>query len=181
MNKGFRERRNGRIGKTNYEKITQLIMEGKTASEISDIFEIAPETIRKFARKRKIVIQKTDMTLENHPSWKGGKTYDRSGYLLIRVSRDGCHGYLIRANTRNDPSGYAPLHRVVMHDKLGRKLKIGEVVDHIDGDVRNNHPDNLRVFPSNALHLKETLKGKIPNWTPEGKSRMTGKKKQSHH
>ena len=59
-----------------------------------------------------------------------------------------------------------------MHNKLKRPLQAGEVVDHIDGDLRNNHPDNLRVFSSNAEHLKETLKGKRPNWTPAGFARM---------
>lgn len=44
-------------------------------------------------------------------------------------------------------------HRIVMEDKIGRKLKKGEVVHHIDGDRRNNHPENLMVFSSQADHL----------------------------
>lgn len=36
-------------------------------------------------------------------------------------------------------------HRVVMEEKLGRKLKSGEIVHHIDGNRRNNHPDNLQL------------------------------------
>jgi hypothetical protein len=62
-----------------------------------------------------------------------------------------------------------------MHDILGRELKKGEVVDHIDGNRKNNDPSNLRVFSSNAEHLRVTLKGKVPNWTPEGRSRMVGR------
>ena len=170
--KNPREKRTGKIGQKNYEILIQMIYEGKNAIDLSDFFQVAPETIRKFARKRGLKIQRVDMTMENHPSWNGGYTFDRSGYKLIRVLKDGDHGYLIRANTRNDPNGYAPEHRIVMHNKLGRPLQAGEVVDHIDGDLRNNHPDNLRVFPSNAEHLKETLKGKRPNWTPDGFYRM---------
>ena len=37
-------------------------------------------------------------------------------------------------------------HRTVAEEKLGRKLKKGEVVHHIDGNKRNNHPDNLEVM-----------------------------------
>ena len=45
-------------------------------------------------------------------------------------------------------------HRVVMERKLGRKLKPGEIVHHIDGDKRNNDPDNLMLFPSVAEHSR---------------------------
>lgn len=43
-------------------------------------------------------------------------------------------------------------HRVVAEQMLGRPLKPGEVVHHIDEDKRNNHPLNLMVFASQALH-----------------------------
>ena len=45
-------------------------------------------------------------------------------------------------------------HRVVAAKKLGRSLKKGEVVHHIDGDKRNNNPINLMVFKSQAEHAK---------------------------
>ena len=66
-----------------------------------------------------------------------------------------------------------------MHDHLGRALLLGEVVDHIDGDRLNNAPANLRVFQSNAEHLRVTLKGRVPNWTPEGRARMTGRPRKN--
>lgn len=44
------------------------------------------------------------------------------------------------------------LHRLVAESMLGRPLAGGEVVHHIDGDKRNNSPDNLMVFPSQAEH-----------------------------
>ncbi len=45
-----------------------------------------------------------------------------------------------------------PEHRVVAELMLGRPLKPGEVVHHIDGDKRNNDPKNLMVFGSQSEH-----------------------------
>lgn len=45
-------------------------------------------------------------------------------------------------------------HRVVAELMLGRPLKPGEVVHHIDRDRRNNNPENLMVFSSQAEHAR---------------------------
>lgn len=45
-------------------------------------------------------------------------------------------------------------HRLNAEEKLGRKLLPGEIVHHIDENKRNPHPDNLRVFASQAEHAK---------------------------
>ena len=44
-------------------------------------------------------------------------------------------------------------HRVVAEKILGRPLKPGEVVHHIDHDRRNNNPDNLMVFNNQSDHM----------------------------
>lgn len=43
-------------------------------------------------------------------------------------------------------------HRVVAEQMLGRALRPGEVVHHIDRNKRNNNPENLMVFSSQAEH-----------------------------
>lgn len=43
-------------------------------------------------------------------------------------------------------NGYAPEHRVRAMKKLGRPLRDGEVVHHIDGNKLNNRPSNLKVM-----------------------------------
>ena len=43
-------------------------------------------------------------------------------------------------------------HRIVAERLLGRPLTNDEVVHHIDGDKRNNNPNNIYVFPSQSEH-----------------------------
>ena len=48
--------------------------------------------------------------------------------------------------------GYVYVHRLKAEEKLGRKLKHGECVHHIDGDKLNNDIDNLMIFKTTADH-----------------------------
>lgn len=49
------------------------------------------------------------------------------------------------------------LHRIIAENKLGRKLLKGEIVHHIDGNKKNNHPDNLEVMTQNEHCSKHFL------------------------
>lgn len=44
------------------------------------------------------------------------------------------------------------LHRIVAEKLIGRELKRGEQVHHIDKNKKNNDPSNLMVFVSAAAH-----------------------------
>lgn len=43
-------------------------------------------------------------------------------------------------------------HRIVAAQMLGRPLLPGEVVHHRDGNKQNNHPSNIVVLRSTAVH-----------------------------
>ena len=45
-------------------------------------------------------------------------------------------------------------HRIVAENILGRSLKDGEIVHHIDGNPQNNDANNLRVFRSQSEHAR---------------------------
>lgn len=44
------------------------------------------------------------------------------------------------------------LHRVIAEQTLGRSLKPGEIVHHLDEDKTNNSPENLIVCSSTSVH-----------------------------
>lgn len=50
--------------------------------------------------------------------------------------------------------GVVNVHILVAEQKLGRPLKKGEVVHHIDGNKHNNTPENLQVCPSQKAHME---------------------------
>lgn len=78
---------------------------------------------------------------EGHPSWNGGRYISSDGYVMVRVG----------TRTRGW-RGYRKEHLIVMEKKLGRKLKKGETVHHLDGDKQNNDPGNLVLCQSHADH-----------------------------
>ena len=138
-------------------------IDGMTVAEIGAKLGQNSKVVNKVCKKNGFRMRPRGQKFgDQHKGWKGGRTIDKSGYVLV---------YCPDHPNRNT-SGYIREHRLVMERKLGRLLERHEVVHHIDGVKDNNDPSNLGLFHSNGKHLAETLAGKCPNWTPEGKKRL---------
>ena len=88
-----------------------------------------------------------------NPSWKGGKRKTR-GYIGIKSPN----------HPHPDNSGYVLGHRLIAEKALGRYLKQGEVVHHINGIKDDNRNYNLLICTDSyhkSLHEK-IKKGGIP-------------------
>lgn len=83
------------------------------------------------------------MRLIDHPTreasagWKGGRSQQQGGRRLIFLGKDHPMAYA---------NGYALEHRLVMATAIGRFLRPGEHVHHIDLDPTNNSPENLVIL-----------------------------------
>ena len=82
---------------------------------------------------------------KNHPLWKGGRQIDKDGYVMVYMPDHHEANY----------KGLVREHRLVMEEKLGRKLKKAEVVHHKRKSFpADNRPSNLQLFSSHAEHMR---------------------------
>ena len=142
------------------EQIRQWASDGWSLAEMAAQLGCSRNGVWKAMRRHEIPRLPAKSRPEHNHFWTGGRTVEK-GYILVKSP---AHPY-------KNHLGYVREHRLVMEAKLGRYLLPGEVVDHIDGVKDNNAPENLRLFARNADHLRVTLAGKVPQWSPEGRER----------
>ena len=142
------------------EKILALADGIRTSEEIAKVVGCSARYARKVANRADAKRPKPGAKRGSaNPAWIGGRSVDNDGYVTI-VAPEG-HPHARR-------TGRIAEHRHVMEQTLGRYLLPSEVVDHIDGLTLHNAPCNLRVFASNADHLRATITGFSRKWSPEG-------------
>ena len=147
---------------TNADVLRRMAAAGDSLTAMAKAIHTHKRHVRNFLVLNKIQYSKhTGAKRDKHPGWMGGRTVDRSGYVLIRSDRKTARRV-----------GYILEHRMVMEDHLGRPLKKGEVVHHKNGDRSDNRIENLALFSTNGAHLRATISGQVPKWTEDGLRRM---------
>lgn len=96
-----------------------------------------PRSAKAAHDRARVPPQKYAVTGARNGSWKGGRRLHIKGYVVI-----------------NHNGKQAFEHRVVMEKKLGRPLRRGEVVHHINGVRDDNRPENLELVTSVADHSR---------------------------
>lgn len=158
----------------NVQAVIALADGARTSVEIASAVGLSPRYVRRI------------MTNHNLPRLPEGGRPGENNHQFVCGRRISHNGYAVITPPAGHPTarprpGRASTtmfeHRFVAEQKLGRPLRPSERVDHVDGLTLHNSPDNLRVFDSNAEHLRATLTGKVPRWSDAGYANM----KLRHH
>jgi hypothetical protein len=104
-----------------------------------------------------------DHKMENSSQWKGGRSLNSTGYIMIMVDilpED--MRILARQMVRSPKQRYILEHRIVAASAIGRPLEKSEVVHHRNGIKNDNSPTNLEVGQRSAhsihhRHMEKTL------------------------
>lgn len=94
--------------------------------------------------KRKMSLAQSDRKGSKAARWAGGIRHRGSGRIHIYQSE---HPFATR-------KGYILRARLVMEGILRRYLSPEEVVHHINGIKDDDQPENLKLFPNQAEHIK---------------------------
>lgn len=145
------------------DQAVDLYRSGRSIARVATQMKSGQRQVTTYLKERGVQLRSRGQSGEKNQFWTGGRVHDKYGYVLVYAPN---HPYRRKNNKVAE-------HRLVVEKELGRFLKPREVVDHINGVKDDNRPENLRVFPSNAEHLRATLKGRVPKWSEEGRARMT--------
>jgi len=139
----------------NNQLLTELWSSTLLVAQIGRKLGCSEDSVRRKAKVLGLPRRKCGSRGSNHPRWRGGLKIDKHGYILYHIGLN----------------KYGRLHRLIMENHLGRPLLKTEVVHHVNGNIQDNQIENLKLFSKNSDHLKESLSGKVPRWTKEGRQR----------
>ena len=142
-------------------QIRELSDGQRTSREIAEKIGCSAKYVQKVSLRENLSRRKRG-DQRQHGSWKGGRITDKDGYILV----------MNKKHPHARGRGYVREHRLVMEQSLGRYLDQKEVVHHKNGQKADNRIENLELCSTNGEHLKKTLKGKTPQWSPEGFANM---------
>jgi len=156
----FLQRRNiqpqflpGRLLVEKGDEVRRLIEEeGETHEQVARRLGVHRSTVERYCSSLGLRTARTGPRsgAGHSQRWGGGRCLTKGWYVSVYAP--------LHPQARS--TGYVPEHRLVLEVVLGRYLDPAEVVDHVDGHPQHNWPENLRLFASNADHLKATLSGK---------------------
>jgi len=150
-------------------RVAALADGARTSAQIATALSISPRRVRKILLRRDLprLAEGGRHGVGNH-QFVSGRRITLNGYVLVTPPA----GHPTAKPRKGRTVGYMFEHRLRMEETLGRPLAPQERVDHVDGLTLHNHPDNLRLFASNAEHLKDTLTGLTPQWSEAGYQNM---------
>lgn len=144
---GLKPSRNSRRSGITSDQIRLMVLrykEGESTLSLSKEFKVDNVTIGVYLRNAGVDIRERGFQKgEKHPGWIGGRHTKSDGYVYVLVRKDDPLFGMAQVKTKTVK--YALEHRIVMARHLGRPLKRGETVHHIDSNRVNNALENLQL------------------------------------
>jgi len=128
------------------KKIIELYIHGANQKNVSKLIGISQSSVSHILKKNNIESNYL-RNGKNNSNWKGGIRYDRNRKTIYSPNHPNCNA-----------KGYCYEYVLIMEEYLGRFLKKGEIVHHINGDITDNRLDNLQVMTQSEhvnVHRKQ--------------------------
>ena len=131
-------------------EIIELYLSGNTLDEIACQFNTTEKVVTNILKRNNIPRRKAvkrNQFGENNRMWKGGRTKNKSGYILITMPD----------HPNASKKGLVMEHRLVMESHIGRYLNKDEAVHHKNFIKDDNRIENLQLMTHSehkSLHNK---------------------------
>lgn len=139
------------------QRIVERLKAGETYAEIGADFGITWQRVQQIGWSYQVERpERPVVTGPDHPSWKGGRSYDGGGYVLVYAP-----------DHPRARAGRVQEHILVIEEKIGRRVRRSEHVHHINGVKDDNRPDNLIVLSPGEharLHNLRHTDGLLLDW-----------------
>lgn len=135
-----------------FDEVVRLYESGMSQEEVAEALGTTQKVIYSRMKANGYtprVAAKRNQTGELNDSWKGGRTKQSSGYVYVKKPD---HPRALRVGD------YVLEHILVAEDYIGRYLREGEIIHHINGIKDDNRVCNLYIT-SPREHLKMHREG----------------------
>jgi hypothetical protein len=130
--------------KLDWKLVINLYNTGKSEKEIVQITKYKqPSVCHILHNSKAVTLRKKDIRGHKNPNWHGGIMFDGKRKLILSPEHPN-PDFLKK---------YCYEYRLIVEKKLGRYLKSDEIIHHINGDMKDNRIENLKVV-TRSEHIK---------------------------